>query len=231
MDLVGRASAEEDASRLLAQRLESIAALTAGVVHDLMNTLTSVSMAFDLFGQSAPASERALLGALDEDVRRGRDALRQMLWLAAAREGEPLIYQPLHLIKEVQKLMGRQLPPIEVITDYPREACLLDGEPLLLRQLLIGLCLHARSRLPRGGSLTLRAGSALLDERTYLRIDVESRAAHPFPSGNGAWSEWEYPPALLHVLERQGGFFEALRVDAQTRALRVYLPAAQDVSS
>jgi len=232
------ASAEADASRLMAQRLESIATLTAGVAHDLMNTLASVSMALDLLGQDTPESERWIVGALEEDVRRGRDGVRQIQWLAAAREGEPLIYQPIHLIKEVQKLVRRELPAIEVITDYPEEVCLLSGEPLLLRQLLVALCLHARSHLPLGGSLTLRAHSADLDEAyaaqragarlgPHLRIDVESRAAPALAAApeldNGAW---HCPPALLAALERQGGFFEARPSDGQTSAVRIYLPAA-----
>jgi CheY-like chemotaxis protein len=232
------ASADEDASRLLAQRLESIATLTAGVAHDLMNTLASVSMALDLLGQDTRESERWIVGALEEDVRRGRDGVRQIQWLAAAREGEPLIYQPIHLIKEVQKLVRRELPAIEVVTDYPEEVCLLSGEPLLLRQLLVALCLHARSRLPLGGSLTLRAHSAVLDETyaaqragarlgPHLRIDVESCAARALAAApeldDGAW---QCPPALLAALERQGGFFEVRPSDGRTSAVRIYLPAA-----
>lgn len=238
MDSARRASADVDASRLLAQRLESIATLTAGVAHDLMNTLASVHMGLDLLGPSIRESERWIVGALEENVRHGMDALRQIQWLAAGQEGEPLIYQPVHLIKEVQKLMRREFPPIDVVTDYPAEVCLLSGEPLLLRQLLIALCLQARSRLPLGGSLTLRARSVALDETyaaqrpgarlgTHLQVDVESRSAHPLaaapaPGDGGA----ECPPALLAALERQGGLFEVLPIDAHTVSLRVYLPAA-----
>jgi CheY-like chemotaxis protein len=242
MDAAGPADA--DASRLLAQRLESIATLTAGVAHDLMNTLASVHMGLDLLRPGTPESERWIVSALEENVRRGMEALRQIQWLAACTEGEPLIYQPVHLLKEVQKLMHRDFPPLEVVTDYPEEVCLLSGDPLLLRQLLIALCLHARSRLPLGGSLTLRARSVVLDETyaaqrsgallgTHLRIDVESRLVRPLAGvrapGDGGG---EFPPALLAALDRQGGFFEVGPPDApdatgaQTASLRAYLPAA-----
>ncbi len=233
-----RLSADVDASRLLAQRLESIAALTTGVAHDLMNTLASVGMALDLLGPGIQESERWIVSAVEQDLRRGREQVRQIQWLAAGREGEPLTYQPVHLLKEVQKLMHRDFPPVEVVTDYPEEVCLLSGEPLLLRQLLIALCLEARSRLSSGGSLTLRARSVVFDEAyaaqqrgahpgTHLQIDVESHAARPLaaaaaPADGGG----ECPPALLAALERQGGFFAARPIDAQTTSLRFCLPAA-----
>jgi CheY-like chemotaxis protein len=218
--------------------MESVAALTAGIAHNLNNTLAAVMMALDLVGPGLAESQRWIAGALEDSVRRGIDAVRQMLWIAAVRDGEALTYQPLHLLRDVHKLLREGLPPaIEVVTDHPPEVCLVHGDPSLLHQILLALCLEAYSRLPLGGTLTLRASNSAVAESDavqwpgahpgdHLRVEVESRGARPLRAPASAPAVPELPATLRAALAREGGFFAARQLDAQTSSLNVYLPAA-----
>ena len=146
-----------------------------------------------------------------------------------------------HPIREIKRLADEALRQLDRTFDEMYSAIgrpSIPPERLLKGQLLIALCLQARSRLPLGGALTLRARSVVFDEAyaaqrsgarlgTHLQVDVESRAARPLaPASVPADGGGECPPALLAALERQGGFFAARQIDADTVSLRICLPAA-----
>jgi CheY-like chemotaxis protein len=225
-----------EAGRLHALRVESLSALAAGITHDLANTFASVNMALDLLAPGVREKDRWILSSLETSVHRGMEAVRQILFLASAREEEPLIYQAVHLMRDVQKLLRDALPPaIALASEHLDEVCLVRGEPLVLRQLLLTLGLQAASDLPLGGELTLRAASATLDtvycaqqpcarQGLHLRVDVESRGTASLAGAEPRSQPAAPPPALLAALDREGGFLEARRPDARTMVTSVFLP-------
>jgi signal transduction histidine kinase len=198
---------------LLAQRVESLAAVAVGIAHDLMSVLASVSMSLELITPSLPPADAWLAETLSEGIRRSKDGVRQIYWLASAQAGEPLFYDPLHLVKDARKLMTQALPGVEVSADYPPEVGLVHGDPSHLRQLLIGLCLEAAAGLEGEGSVTLRAsrveaGAAGGGEPggARARFEIESRG-RPLAQRSEPL-EWRDRPAmaaLLSAFAHEGG--------------------------
>jgi len=227
---------EPDAERtlLLAQRVESIAALAVGIAHDLMSVLASVSMSLDLLGPNLAPGDAWIAESLSEGVRRGKEGVRQIYWLASAQVGEPLFYDPLHLVKDARKLMAQAFPRLEVSADYPPEVGLVHGEPTLLRQLLIALCLEACAGLAAEGSLTLRAsrveaGTADGGDRAgaRARFEIESRGSAPAPDpAPAAWRERPAMAALLSAFALQGGAVEGGAREPLGFQVRIELPVA-----
>lgn len=153
------AKSPTDSRRLRLGRLESLAALAGGISHELSNLAASVLMSAQVFEASCQdEASRQVLASLDELARRLQHAGRQLHWLARGVAGEPTIFQPQYLLADVQKLARVAFPPsVTVITRYPPDLWPLAGEPLLVFQLLLALCLEARDHLPGGGTLVLEA--------------------------------------------------------------------------
>ena len=161
-----RARSATDSPRLRLGRLESLAALAGGISHELSNLAASVLMSAQLLEGCCPdEATRQVLASLDELARRLQHAGRQLHWLARGVAGEPTVFQPQYLLADLQKLVRAAFPPsITVITRYPPDLWPLAGEPLLVFQLLLALCLEARDRLLEGGILVLAARNQEIGE-------------------------------------------------------------------
>jgi hypothetical protein len=161
-----QAKSATDSRRLRLGRLESLAALAGGISHELSNLAASVLMSAQVFeGSCQDEASRQVLASLDELARRLEHAGRQLHWLARGVAGEPTVFQPQYLLADIQKLARVAFPPsVTVITRYPPDLWPLAGEPLLVFQLLLALCLEARDHLPAGGTLVLEARNEEIGE-------------------------------------------------------------------
>ncbi len=161
-----RAKSATDSRRLRLGRLESLAALAGGISHELSNLAASVLMSTQLLEGCCPdEATRQVLASLDELARRLQHAGRQLHWLARGVAGEPTAFQPQYLLADLQKLARVAFPTsVTVITRYPPDLWPLAGEPLLVFQLLLALCLEARDHLPAGGTLILAARNEEIGE-------------------------------------------------------------------
>ncbi len=203
-----------------AHRVESLAALAAGIAHDLNNVLASGLMAIELLaGGPAESPSARLLGALEESVRRAAGLVRQLLWFARGAEEAGAPYQPKHLVTELQKLVAALLPRgSEIETYYPPDLHLLSADPHEVYQLLLGLLRAAWTALPAaGGVLTLAARNARADEAPAeaagaAQVVFEVRPAPPAGP----------PEALSALLATLGGTAAPPQPGG---GLRVYLPA------
>jgi hypothetical protein len=189
-----RAKSATDSPRLRLGRLESLAALAGGISHELSNLAASVLMSAQVFeGSCQDEASRQVLASLGELARRLQHAGRQLHWLARGVAGEPTVFQPQYLLADVQKLVHVALPPsVTVITRYPPDLWPLAGEPLLVFQLLLALCLEARDHLPDGGTLVLEARNEEIGEIGEIGESGESADS---PAARSA------PPGRYVVLE------------------------------
>jgi two-component system sensor kinase len=155
-----------EARFLRAQRMESIGTLAGGIAHDLNNVLTPILMGVDLLRLPLPEAEReALLGSLESSAERGADMVRQILSFARGVEGQRVMVQLKHLIRDLEKVLTSTLPKsIAVETDLPGDLWVIQGDATQIYQVLMNLCVNARDAMPVGGKLTLGAEHKLLDE-------------------------------------------------------------------
>jgi PAS domain S-box-containing protein len=165
-----------EAQFLRAQRMESIGTLAGGIAHDLNNVLSPVLMALQMLRAKLQDDEgQTLLGMLQANVERGSDMVRQVLSFARGVEGERIPIQPSHLLKEVAKVMRDTLPKnITVAIDASENLWAVSADATQFYQVLMNLCVNARDAMPDGGTLSIKAENATLDE-VYARMHLEAR--------------------------------------------------------
>jgi len=100
----------------------------------------------------------------EASAKRGADMVRQLLTFAKGAEGERVLIQPGHLIKELKKIMEGSFPKnIQLAVKCDPKLPNVLGDATQLHQILLNLCVNARDAMPHGGTLTLEAESLEVD--------------------------------------------------------------------
>ncbi|MDB6150437.1 MAG: sensor hybrid histidine kinase [Chthoniobacter sp.] len=157
---------ELEARFLRAQRLESIGTLASGVAHDLNNILAPILMSAPLLrGNLDPQDVDMLVHTIETSARRGADIVRQVLTFARGVEGERMPLQPIHLVREVERIALETFPKnISIRNGFVTDLSMIEGDVTQLHQVLLNLCLNARDSMPKGGTLTIEAEDFHVDE-------------------------------------------------------------------
>ena len=165
---------------LRAQRMESIGTLAGGIAHDLNNVLSPILMAVDMLQMKArDESSRNWLEVLRANAERGSNMVRQVLSFARGVEGERVALQPKHLIKEIVKILRETLPKsVEIKYQLPESLWMISADATQVHQVLMNLCVNARDAMPNGGTISITAENATVDEN-YARMHIEAKAG-PF---------------------------------------------------
>ena len=166
-----------EAQYLRAQRLESIGRLAGGIAHDLNNVLGHLLLALECLKEERmpPEDRLALVQDLQASARRGADIVKQVLSFARGAEGQRAVFQPRHILREVEKILRHTLPKgVEIATSLPEALWPVVGDTTQLYQVFMNLCVNAVDAMPRGGELTLTAENAVLDEN-YASMHLEAK--------------------------------------------------------
>jgi len=161
---------------LRAQRLDSIGTLASGIAHDLNNILAPILMSVAMLGETATDAEgRKLLASIEMSTRRGADIVKQLLTFARGIEGERVMLQPRHLVKELVKMIRATFPKtITLDTQISSDLWTIISDATQLHQVLLNLCVNARDALPEGGNLSVTAINVMLDEQ-YASMNPEAK--------------------------------------------------------
>jgi len=161
---------------LRAQRMESIGTLASGIAHDFNNILSPILMSIRMLqGRFTDEDSQRLLAMLQASAERGAGLVKQVLSFARGVEGERVIIQPRHLIKEVVKILKDTLPKsIEVRLESPENLWVVAGDTTQLHQVLMNFCVNARDAMPGGGKLSIKAENAQIDE-SYARMILDAK--------------------------------------------------------
>jgi signal transduction histidine kinase/CheY-like chemotaxis protein len=157
-----------------AQRLESLGQLTGGVAHDFNNLLTvilgNVSLIKTSPGAAALGTDDSL-GEIERAGSRAADLTRQLL--AFARR-QPLLPRIVDLAESVTSAQSMLRRVVGDVADFrivaASEPCLANVDPVQIETALLNLCINSRDAMPRGGTLVIETGKAVLDE-DYARVD------------------------------------------------------------
>lgn len=165
-----------EAQFLRAQRMESIGTLAGGIAHDLNNVLSPILMAIDMLQlRTSDEASKKWLDVLRTNAERGGNMVRQVLSFARGVEGERVALQPKHLIKEIVKILRETLPKsIEISFQIPNNLWIISADATQMHQVLMNLCVNARDAMPEGGSISIKAENAFVDEN-YARMHLEAK--------------------------------------------------------
>ena len=198
-------------------------------------------------------NETEMIDTVESSARRGADMVRQLLTFAKGVEGERLLVDPQHLLKEMAKIIEGTFPKnIQLRTAYAKKLHAILGDATQLHQVLLNLCVNARDAMPNGGTLTLEAENAEIDA-TYASAVPDAKPGHYVvwrvtDTGTGI------PPEILErifepffstkgpdkgtglglstvigIVKSHGGFVQVYSVPGQGSTFAIYLPA--DTSS
>lgn len=163
-DVTERTELEEQLRH--AQRVAAVGTLSAGIAHDINNTLTPILMVTGLLKEKVvDPHDRELIDIVRESAIRGRDVVRMLLAFSRGLEGERVMMPVSRLLKDMMAIM-RETFPRELTLNYDvaddlRPVC---ANPTQIHQVLMNLCLNARDAMPNGGTLTLDARTVLLSD-------------------------------------------------------------------
>ncbi len=247
-DVTERKEVERQIQRT--QRLESIGTLAGGVAHDLNNALAPILMASELLRLEFPDKGGRFLDLIQAGANRGAEMVKQLLTFARGTDGERLLLQPQHLLKEMVKLMKGSFPKnIQIQTNFTKNLRTILGDATQLDQVLLNLCVNARDAMPDGGTLTLKAENVEIDAvyaasfpeakpGHYVMVRVEDtgtgippeileRIFEPFFSTKGPEKGTGLGlSTVIGIVKGHGGFIRVYSTLGKGSTFAVYLPAA-----
>lgn len=149
-----------------AQKMESLANLAAGIAHDFNNILQSIlgHTQLALFRKKQGDPDLDTFQQIEKMVERGRELTEQFLTMG--RKKLPS-FAPLDLnrrVRDTAKLLRRTIPKmIDIELVLSQDLKSIQGDDGQIDQVLMNLSLNARDSMAKGGGLTFKTESVLLD--------------------------------------------------------------------
>ena len=165
-----------EAQFMRAQRLESIGTLAGGIAHDLNNVLSPIMMSVRTLKLKLTDEDSGkILEALESSAKRGADMVRQVLMFGRGAQGDRLVLQPRHILREVLNIATETFPKsIQIEYTIPKDLWTVMGDATQIHQVLLNLCVNARDAMPEGGLLTITADNVVLNE-DYAKINIDAK--------------------------------------------------------
>jgi PAS domain S-box-containing protein len=163
-DISERKKIEEQFLRT--QRMESIGTLAGGIAHDLNNVLAPIMMSVEMLKEKfKDENSRRMLGILETSARRGAGMVKQVLTFARGVDGERILLQPKHLIKDISKIIHDTFPKtIQLKLNISESLWSILGDATQLHQVLLNLAVNARDAMPNGGTLSIIAENCVVED-------------------------------------------------------------------
>ncbi|HEX5759369.1 MAG TPA: ATP-binding protein [Thermoanaerobaculia bacterium] len=208
-DLTQRKRHEAEKKRLerqllLAQKMEAIGRLSAGVAHDFNNCLVVILGYADLLldDPALPVEQRPQLTAIQEAGLRAAALTKELLAFARRQTVEPQVVDFNQIVSSLERMLRRLIgDDVALVVELDPLLGLVRIDPGRMEHVLVNLAINARHAMPQGGSLTVRT--------TALTVRPLTGAPHEgVPPGR-----W----ALVTIADTGVG------MDAETRA-RVFEP-------
>ncbi len=235
---------------LRAQRMDSIGTLAGGVAHDLNNVLAPIMMAVEVLQSKFSDEEsKRILNTLEKSSKRGSDIVKQILAFGRGVEGDRVIIQPKHIIREIERIAMETFPKsIQFRTLVPKDLWPILADPTQIHQVLLNVCVNARDAMPKGGVLSVSAENFHVDEH-YAGMNIEAKegryvvltVADTGTGIPGAIMDHIFDPffttkeigkgtglglsTALGIVRSHGGFINVNSEEGRGTSFKVYLPA------
>ena len=259
--LIGASAIKHDitAQRMLesqlrhSQQMDAIGQLAAGVAHDFNNILTVISGYCGLLLGRTPTTDRRhgdILG-IQEAADRAAALTQQLLTFARKQIMQPAVLDLREVIEDTGRMLRRLLGEhinLAISTGPLLGPVLADRGQL--SQVLINLAVNARDAMPEGGSLTIEAQDAPLNEEyadthfavtpgAYVRIavsdtgagmtpEIKARMFDPFFTTKPAGKGTGLGLSTVHGIVKQfGGHIFVYSEPGHGTTIKIYLPRAE----
>jgi two-component system, cell cycle sensor histidine kinase and response regulator CckA len=159
--------AERDKQLRQSQKLEAVGSLAGGIAHEFNNLLQAIRGYTKLAMEAIPsdAQPRQDLEQVEKSANRASVLTRQLLGFSRHQIIERVVLDPSTVIGELVKLLRPLISEdIEVEVSLGDDVGTLQGDPCLLQEMFLNLCINARDAMPAGGRLFLKTEQVTLSE-------------------------------------------------------------------
>ncbi len=234
----------------LAQRMEAVGRLAAGVAHDFNNLLTAILGFTDLLVEDL---DRIGAGHSEADeIRRAAlravELTRQLLAFGRQQVLEPQQLDLNDVVSRVERLLRRLVGEnVALRAELAGDLGTVRADPSQVEQVIVNLAVNARDAMPHGGDLTIETANVELDPRYVERhslvppgayvllavtdtgsgMDAETlrRAFEPFfttkPKGTGTGLGLA---TVYGIVKQSGGYVWVYSEPGHGTTFKVYLP-------
>ncbi len=157
-----------------AQRMQGVASVAAGMVHDLNNLFAPVLLNAQMLQRTVVApGDLELLREIEAETRRGIQLVSGLLTYAHGSEPELRRLEGAAFLEDLRELLARHMPlHVNVKIEVQGELPAVHGDGPQLRQVLLNLCLNARDALPQGGELRCTGRAIELNAEAAQEAEV-----------------------------------------------------------
>lgn len=220
--------------------LEFLGTLAGGLVHEIKNPLSTLSINLTLLKEDLQASQPAdrtlvrRVELLEGEVRRLDAVLEDFVRYAGMRRLERTRSDLAALVAEMVEFVrpGFKRDGVEIAADVPPVSVEVDAA--LFKQALLNLLLNAQQALETGGRVTVAArresGRVVLevrDDGCGIPAECVERVFDVYYSVSKAGSGLGLPTAR-RILEEHGGALSLTSEEGRGTCVRMELPAAED---
>jgi signal transduction histidine kinase len=150
-----------------AQKLEAVGQLAGGVAHDFNNILTvvlaSAEIVLEEIDEKHP-SRRSIVD-IQQAGRRAAALTRQLLTFARRHIHAPKVLDLNDAVTSIFKMLERLIGEhVQIVLNLDPTPPHVLVDPDQMSQVLTNLVVNARDAMPRGGTITIRTSSTLLDD-------------------------------------------------------------------
>jgi PAS domain S-box-containing protein len=148
-----------------AQKMEAIGALSGGIAHDFNNILCAVLGYSELLRQRVQDTDPS--APLIEEIQKAGDRAalltRQLLTFSRREDYEPSVFDLTRVVENIEKMLRRLIGEDVVLnTHLTASPTTVQADPGRIEQVVLNLALNARDALPRGGTIQLSTGRAVV---------------------------------------------------------------------
>jgi PAS domain S-box-containing protein len=236
------------------QKMEAIGQLTGGIAHDFNNLLGVVVGNLDLLERLLADNEQALkrVGVAQKAAMRGADLTKRLLAFSRRQQLETGPVAVAGCVANVIEMARRTIgPDIEIGTRIAEDLPAVLADSGGLESALLNLFVNSRDAMPRGGTITVAARLAELDEQypgvragelkagRYMRIavsdtgrgmapEVVQRAFEPFFTTKERGKGTGMGLAMVYGFAKQlGGHANIYSEAGHGTTVTLYLPLAE----
>jgi len=236
------------------QRMDSIGRLAGGIAHDFNNLLGGILGYGSILMNELPegTESRKNLEMIIQSAERAADLTRQLLTFSSSKEVRKEIFNPCRVVENIVKLLSRTINKnilIEMKLDPDTPHIL--GNETNFEQAILNLCINARDAMPEGGTLTIEAGTAEIDEAfceehieahpgRYTKIvvsdtgvgiepEIRHRIFEPFFSTKESKEKAGLGLSIVYgTVKNMGGFIDIHSLPGNGTSFILYIPAQEE---
>ncbi len=167
------AQSEMELQLLNSQKMDSLGLLAGGVAHDFNNMLAGMMSSAEMLKHKISTQQSKIHEYADMIISTcQRAASLTNKLLAFSRKGK-IVSSPIDVhstVADAIVILSRSVDKRVSITFDPIAECpIIMGDPSLLQNIIINLCINAAHAMPNGGKLQITTGNISLDQHDCLK--------------------------------------------------------------